>query len=634
LLNHATNHTQQRYILFKMKKQASKILLVIIIGILVFGCQEKRSETDWVKLPAPISAQIRCFAEASDGTYYAGASELYKSKDQGNSWELTNFKGMPSDILVSETGALLVGAYRGGIFRSVDKGESWTPVGFENNIYIFKIIQTPDGRIFTSATFIGEGARNDAKAGVFVSEDDGLTWQQTSITAENIKGVFNPTSEIMFASGTGENSIYRSVDNGNSWSTDVIGLPDSIPISAIVDFNGIFFASVGDPQDAARTIGGGIYKSEDKGQTWSKSDKGISQNTKVSDLTILENTLFASTGYPKNVGDRGVFKSDDQGETWQPMGLNDFQLRLIRTTASQQLIAGSNVSSIFISEDKGESWIQTGKEIENWLVFQVLESNNYLFANGESGIWRAAIPVKKWEQIRLRMGSLAKLSNGKILMAENGSILSTEDNGDQWTQIADLKSEMIFLYELDSKLLVACAQEDGVYFSINNGHDWSKYNTEGFEQNAFRTAIRTPKGSLLLGTSRGTLRSDDQGDTWENTDENFFAWTFTKSNNVIYAGGYADGIHKSIDDGLTWTEFNSGLREDDNYLTVTSLCATSDSSIICGTLGEGIYRLESNDSIWKEYKTGLTDFVNFGITEGSNNTLYTTSAKGIFERKQ
>ncbi len=616
-----------------MKRHIIKITLAAFSCFMFFGCQDKLIETEWAKLPAPISAQIRCFAEASDGTYYAGASELYKSKDQGNTWELINLKGMPLEILVSETGVLLVGTYRGGIFRSVDQGESWTPVGFENNIYIFKIIQTPNGRIFTSATFISEGAPKDSQAGVFVSEDDGLTWQQTSITAENIKGVFNPKPGIMFASGKQKNHFYRSIDNGLSWSTGVNGLPDSIPVSAIIDLNGILFASAGDPQDAARTIGGGIYKSEDEGLNWSKSDDGISQNTKVSDLTILENTIFASTGYPINIGDRGVFRSDDLGETWQATGLNDSQLRLIRTTSSQQLIAGSNVSSIFISNNKGESWKQTGKEIENWSIFQVIESNNYLFVNGESGIWRAAIPVKEWEKIRTGMGSLIDLDNGNILMAENGVIFSTRDNGDHWTPIADLKSEMIFLYNINSKLLIACAQGDGMYYSTNDGYEWIKYKLGIFEQNAFRTAIQTPGGALIAGTRGGTLRSQNDGETWETVDENFSAWTFTKMNHVLYAGGYRDGIHKSIDDGLTWTDFNTGLQEGDNYLTVTSLCATSNNSILCGTIGEGIYVLEPNDSIWKENKNGLTDFVNWGIIEGSNSTLYTTSNKGIFERK-
>jgi photosystem II stability/assembly factor-like uncharacterized protein len=616
-----------------MKRHLVKIVISLFFSYLVFGCQENQQESEWIKLHSPISAQIRCFTESSDGTYYAGTSELYKSKDQGNTWELMDFQGMPLEVMETQDGSLLVGTYRDGIFRSIDKGETWSNVGFENNVYIFKIIRTSNGRIFATATFLSASAPKDAQTGVFVSEDDGLSWQQTSITSENIKGVFNPKDEIIFASGTGENSFYRSLDNGLSWSANVSGLPDTIPISGIVQLKGNLFASVGDPQDAARTIGGGIYKSEDNGLTWLKSDNGLSKNTKVSDITVVDSTLFVSSGYPIYIGDRGVFKSDDLGRTWQPTGLNDSQLRLIRTTSSQQLIAGSNVSSIFISNDKGESWLQTGKEIENWSVFQVLENNNYLFTSGESGIWRATLPVREWKQIKKELGSLVKLSNGNILLAENGVIKRSEDNGDTWESISDLKTEMVFLYEIDSNLLIACAQGDGIYYSNNNGQDWLKYNMGKFEKNRFRTAIKTSNGTLLVGGTSGTLRSTDQGETWENIDDEFYVWSFGESDNVIYAGGYAQGVRRSNDDGLTWTEFNSGLREGDNYLTVTSLCITSDNSLICGTLGEGIYKFESNDSLWREYKTGLTDLVNFGIIEGDKGTLYTTSEKGIFKRK-
>jgi photosystem II stability/assembly factor-like uncharacterized protein len=218
-------------------------------------------------------------------------------------------------------------------------------------------------------------------------------------------------------------------------------------------------------------------------------------------------------------------------------------------------------------------------------------------------------------------------------MAENGGIKRSEDNGETWEAISDLKTEMVFLYEIDSNLLIACAQGDGIYYSTNNGQDWLKYNMGKFEKNRFRTAIRTSNGTLLVGATSGTLRSADQGQTWKNVDDEFYVWSFAATDNAIYAGGYAQGVRRSTDDGLTWTEFNSGLREGDNYLTVTSLCTTSDNSLICGTLGEGIYKFESKDSLWREYKTGLTNLINFGIIEGANGTLYTTSDKGIFEIK-
>ena len=615
-----------------MKRHLAKILTTILLGSIIYGCQEQQYVSEWNKLPSPISAQIRCFVESSDGTYYVGTSELYKSEDQGNTWQLMEFKQMPLEVMETQDGSLLVGTYRGGIFRSTDQGETWTNVGFENNVYIFKIIQISDGKIFASATFARNESQKDTQTGVFISEDDGLTWKVTSITVENIKGVFNPKSELIFASGTGENNFHRSADNGLTWSTNVIGIPDSIPVSAIVDTKGILFASVGDPQDAARTIGGGIYKSKDDGLTWTKSDDGISDNTKVSDIALIENTLLVSTGYPINIGDRGIFKSTDLGQTWKSTGLNDSQLRLLRTTSNGQLIAGSNVSSIFISNNKGNSWSQAGKGIENWSVFQVLENNNFLFASGESGIWRAAKPVSEWKQIKKELGSLVKLSNGNILMAENGVILRSENNGDTWESISELKSEMIFLYAIDASLLIACAQGDGVFYSTNNGKDWLKYNLAEFEKSRFRTAIKTSNETLLIGATGGTLRSTDQGKTWEKVDNEFYVWSFAETVNAIYAGVFGQGVRRSIDDGLTWTEFNLGLREGDDYLTVTSLCVTSDNSLICGTLGEGIYKLKSNDSLWREYKTGLTDLVNFGIIEGDKRELYTTSEKGIFER--
>ena len=184
-----------------MKRKFAKIVISVFFGFLIFGCQKREQDSKWTKLPSPISAQIRSFAESSDGTLYAGTSELYKSIDRGDTWELMDFKHMPLEVMETQDGTLLVGTYRDGIFRSIDKGETWTNVGFEKNVYIFKIIQTSNGRIFASATFLSTSASEDDRSGVFMSENDGLSWKQTSITTESIKGVFNPKDGFLFAYG-------------------------------------------------------------------------------------------------------------------------------------------------------------------------------------------------------------------------------------------------------------------------------------------------------------------------------------------------------------------------------------------------------------------------------------------------
>ncbi|MBT8297919.1 MAG: hypothetical protein KJO52_06255, partial [Maribacter sp.] len=92
-----------------MKSHLFKILTPLFFSSVFFGCQEYQQKSEWIKLPSPISAQIRCFAESSDGIYYVGTSELYKSKDQGNTWELIDFQQMPLEVMETQDGSILVG---------------------------------------------------------------------------------------------------------------------------------------------------------------------------------------------------------------------------------------------------------------------------------------------------------------------------------------------------------------------------------------------------------------------------------------------------------------------------------------------------------------------------------------------
>ena len=160
---------------------------------------------------------------------------------------------------------------------------------------------------------------------VFVSQDGGKTWRDKSVKAtaktdfRDIE-LFNHQTAIIMGVGNGQSSmLYKTVDGGDSWqllfqNTDEQGFFDSI---AFWDNNkGLLH---GDPVDGYYVI----KKTLDGGKTWRR----IAKN-KLPPILDKE-AAFAASGNTLIVGENGkaylttggfsssVYISDDFGESWQ-----------------------------------------------------------------------------------------------------------------------------------------------------------------------------------------------------------------------------------------------------------------------------------------------------------------------------
>lgn len=120
-------------------------------------------------------------------------------------------------------GYLLAGGVSGGVWKSIDDGQSWEPkTDFLPNIAIGSMLVDPDNseRVFIGT---GEGFFNfDAAqgAGIFVSEDFGETWQQLNSTNQSQFFYVNrlariPGSNVLLAATNA--GIMRSTNLGQSW---------------------------------------------------------------------------------------------------------------------------------------------------------------------------------------------------------------------------------------------------------------------------------------------------------------------------------------------------------------------------------------------------------------------------------
>ena|SRR2546425_4079293 len=118
--------------------------------------------------------------------------------------------------------------------------------------------------------------------------------------------VIDPTNPETVYAGTANGGVFKSDDGGQSWSR-VPGL-----------FAGIF-ALVIAPTSPATTVyaaGFGVYKTTDGGQTWTSASVGITSQL-VRNLAIDPTNpavVFAGTE------GGGVFKTTDSGVTWQQIG--------------------------------------------------------------------------------------------------------------------------------------------------------------------------------------------------------------------------------------------------------------------------------------------------------------------------
>jgi PA domain/Immune inhibitor A peptidase M6 len=142
-----------------------------------------------------------------------------------------NFGGRSRGLIVhpTNTNRILFSSVSGGLWRSEDEGQSWTPVAdFIANLAVGSIVIDPDNpnRVFIGTGegfFNGDAARG---AGVFVSQDFGTSWTQLAATNNSDFHYVNrlarvPGSNTIIAAA--RSGLWRSTDLGVNWQRVATG---------------------------------------------------------------------------------------------------------------------------------------------------------------------------------------------------------------------------------------------------------------------------------------------------------------------------------------------------------------------------------------------------------------------------
>ena len=340
--------------------------------------------------PAVMGGRIDDYAvdERNSDIIYVGtaAGGIFKTVNGGNTWtpifehEVTASIGCIT-IASQDDSVIWVGtgeannrqsaSYGAGVYRSLDAGRTWQPMGLENTQAIARIVVDPHDVNTVYVAALGGLWNANHERGVFKTTDGGKTWSQvlyinddTGVTDLRID---KESPNILYAAayerrrtvwgfnGGGTNGgIYKTNDNGATWRKITNGMPYAdgsdvgrIAITIYPKNTNIVYARI-------QSLHGGIYRSEDKGETWTKQSDTDPRPMYFGVLAVDPNNDLRIwvPGAP-------LYFSEDGGKTFVTTRGNgvhsDYHGFWIDPHDSNHMIVGVD-GGIYITRDSGRTW--------------------------------------------------------------------------------------------------------------------------------------------------------------------------------------------------------------------------------------------------------------------------------------
>ncbi len=179
-----------------------------------------------------INGESIAFAPASPDTMFVGdffTGNIYRSVNRGASWTYRGTTGTELCALQvrSDTNSILLAGTAGGtISKSTDGGSTWRLVKPGGSIEIPKIVAC----VSEPMTMYAAAWSGPSGTGIWKSSDGGETWFVTGLTKSVWSVEIHPEMpNLVFAADFALNSeaIFRSTDGGIAWDTLSNGLPPS-----------------------------------------------------------------------------------------------------------------------------------------------------------------------------------------------------------------------------------------------------------------------------------------------------------------------------------------------------------------------------------------------------------------------
>ena len=595
-----------------------------------------------------------------DTVYAAAASGgLWRSTDAGrtfaSAWPDDATQAMGS-VSTASDGTIYVGTgeanpgggsvtYEGtGVYRSADRGRTWTNVGLRDSGAIGAVEGDPNDYLIVLAAATGSLYSPGGDRGVYRSTDGGTNWQRTLDVPNEFTGAvdvqFDPadpqrvyavlwdhrrTPEKRTYGGVGS-GVFRSTDGGVSWQRLGGGLPEAGPdvgrigIAAAATEPGRLYAIVNS------TAGpfAGFYTSADAGDNWTRLPEPPELKNSQSTFGWWFGKLWVDPDDAKHVHVAGVplLTTKDGGETWTA------DSESIHVDHHAMVWDPRYPDRVYLGNDGG-----------------VYRSD----ADGDGGWVKAEYePYTQFYSAAISPQDRSRISGGT---QDNGSLRSW--GGPKFNEYLGGDGEENLINPTNKDNVFACYQYGNCFRSTDGGETMSYFTpqTTADRRNWFTPVQFDPNDTKVMYYGGNRLnRSTDGGATWTPISpdltggpgqDNYPYGTITT---VSAAPSDPDTIWVGTDDGRVWLTRDLGgtwTKVLDNQPWVTRIAVDerhADTAYVTlsgyrsGSEQAHVLRTKDGGKRWRDLSGNLPDAPVNDVILGFAERVYVATDQGVFVR--
>jgi photosystem II stability/assembly factor-like uncharacterized protein len=629
-----------------MRKKVTKNMVLMISIFLLMLSFSARAQ--W-ESKGPYGGYIKHLVEHAGSLYAVGGwngFELYRSDDQGDTWNKISTTNLPNTVkgIASNDELLFVVAGGDGVYVSADNGQSW--VAKNNGIPLgsgveVSTIMTVGDDVFIAGT----------PSLLMKSTDFGETWEMKNTgTLSNLSFMLmSHQDNILFVAeqrfrGTG---LWRSLDYGESWQQTYTGIPGPfrpMVYSLCVTEDAIYLGA---------ESGKGIYKSVNSGDSWEFAGSDTQNHGNITSINCIDEVIVAGTSaYPGTA----VLRSENGGSSWS-FSLDTFAKGLpvkCGIKHGNNIFLGTEEGGLHKSID-GQNWTTAHQGITaiEMAYAPFAEVNDNLFVTSRSaGVYRADGEngwLDKSEglpQPSMNNNFYESYTDHSLFFLPYNSSTSyySDDNAESWEifNCQDCKTGVnqytLWIEHNGARFTTRSYVNAGVFRSTDNGESWEPI-TNGITdpQNTVYTYLYSNDGTIFLGTTSGLYYSNNNGNTWNlGNFPNFYTWSFNYPcfatvDDVVVCGirgsDMAKGLYRTIDGGANWTSI-SEFSDYEAYRLKTDTAG----NIIAAASSEddgGLYLSDDKGLTWTKISSSLSQ-VHLSSLYVKNSSIYAASGNNVY----